>query len=55
MIVEDINKIYPLQYRPYTADENVRKVSIAGDLNSDGTQQNRSYYGATSKIANEYD
>lgn len=59
MIVEDgKQKFYPLslQYRPYTADgENVRKVSIAGDLNSDGTQQNRSYYGATSKIANEYD
>lgn len=59
MIVEDNQqKFYPLslQYRPYTADgENVRKVSIAGDLNTDGTQQNRSYYGATSNISNEYD
>lgn len=47
---------YPLslQYRPYTADgENVRKVSISGDLLEDGTQENRSYLGATSRIANE--
>lgn len=47
---------YPLslQYRPYTADgENVRKVSISGDLLADGTQENRSYFGATSRIANE--
>lgn len=49
---------YPLslQYRPYTASgANVRKVSIGGDLNSDGTQENRSYFGKTSKIANEAD
>lgn len=49
---------YPLSlhYRPYTADgANVRRTSIAGDLLADGTQQNRSYYGATSKIGNEYD
>lgn len=49
---------YPLslQYRPYTADgENVRKVSISGDILEDGTKQNRSYYGETSIITNEYD
>ncbi|SDL24571.1 glycoside hydrolase family 3 N-terminal domain-containing protein [Tessaracoccus oleiagri] len=49
---------YPLslQYRPYTADgENVRKTSISGDLLEDGTKQNRSYYGNTSRIANEAD
>lgn len=47
---------YPLslQYRPYTADgENVREVSISGDILPDGTQENRSYLGATSRIANE--
>ncbi|AQP43899.1 glycoside hydrolase family 3 N-terminal domain-containing protein [Tessaracoccus flavus] len=49
---------YPLslQYRPYTADgPNVRRVSIAGDILPDGSQQNRSYYGETSRIANERD
>ncbi|MDN5796080.1 MAG: glycoside hydrolase family 3 C-terminal domain-containing protein [Intrasporangium sp.] len=49
---------YPLslQWRPYKADgRNVRRVSIAGDLNPDGTQQNRSYVGASSRIGNEYD
>jgi beta-glucosidase len=49
---------YPLslQWRPYTANgPNVRRVSIAGDLKPDGTQENRSYFGATSKIGNEYD
>ena len=49
---------YPLslQWAPYTADgSHVRKVSIAGDLLADGTQQNRSYFGQTSRIGNEYD
>jgi len=49
---------YPLslQYRPYTADgDNVRKVSISGDILKDGSKENRSYYGKTSKILNEYD
>ncbi|AKT51629.1 glycoside hydrolase family 3 protein [Arsenicicoccus sp. oral taxon 190] len=49
---------YPLslQWRPYTAvGPHVRRTSIAGDLRADGTQENRSYYGATSKIGNEYD
>lgn len=49
---------YPLslQYRPYTADgENVRKVSISGDILEDGSKENRSYFGKTSQIANEYD
>lgn len=43
-----------LQYRPYTADgENVRKTSIAGDTQPDGSKENRSYYGAQSQISNE--
>jgi beta-glucosidase len=49
---------YPLslQYRPYTADgPHVRATSISGDLLPDGTRQNRSYLGATSRIANEAD
>lgn len=49
---------YPLslQWSPYTANgPHVRKVSIAGDLRPDGSQENRSYFGATSKIGNEYD
>lgn len=49
---------YPLslQWKPYKATgPNVRRTSIAGDLNADGTQENRSYFGATSKIGNEYD
>lgn len=49
---------YPisLQYRPYTADgDNVRRESIGGDILEDGTKENRSYYGNTSQIANEYD
>ena len=45
-----------LQYRPYTADgENVRKVSIAGDVLADGSQENRTYFGATSNVSNEAD
>jgi beta-glucosidase len=49
---------YPLslQYRPYTADgPNVRKVSISGDILPDGTKQNRSYFGHTSRITNSAD
>lgn len=49
---------YPLslQYLPYTADgDNVRKISIAGDILADNTQENRSYYGETSRLLNEYD
>lgn len=49
---------YPLslQYRPYTADgEHVRPVSISGDVAADGTRENRSYLGRTSRIANEAD
>ncbi|WP_158372658.1 glycoside hydrolase family 3 N-terminal domain-containing protein [Cellulosimicrobium cellulans] len=49
---------YPLslQYRPYTADgEHVRQVSISGDLLDDGSRENRSYYGSTSRISNEAD
>lgn len=64
---EDGNYIpLSLQYRPYTADsEYVRKTSIAGDP-ADGSKwgehtsasdveiENRSYYGRTSIITNEY-
>ncbi len=52
------NTYYPLslQWKPYTATgPNVRKKSIAGDILDDGSQENRSYFGATSKIGNEYD
>lgn len=43
-----------LQYRPYTADgPNVRQVSLSGDILEDGTQENRSYFGATGVISNE--
>lgn len=55
---EETGEWYPLslQYRPYTADgENVRQVSISGDLLPDGTQENRSYYGNTSRVSNESD
>lgn len=42
------------QYRPYVADgEYVRKVSIAGNKNPDGTKQNRSYYGRKAITTNE--
>lgn len=54
----DADEWYPLslQYRPYTADgEHVREVSISGDLLDDGTRENRSYRGNTSRIANEAD
>ncbi|MFV0451795.1 MAG: glycoside hydrolase family 3 N-terminal domain-containing protein [Propioniciclava sp.] len=49
---------YPLslQWGPYTADgPHVRRTSIAGDLAPDGTQENRSYYGASSRIGNADD
>ena len=47
---------FSLQYRPYTADgANVRQTSIGGDLLPDGTVENRSYFGHTSRIANEAD
>lgn len=51
-------EFYPLslQYRPYTADgESVRKVSISGDTLADGTKENRSYFGKTSRVSNEAD
>jgi beta-glucosidase len=55
---EETGEFYPLslQYRPYTADgDNVRKTSIGGDILEDGTKQNRSYFGNTSRISNEAD
>ncbi len=54
----ETKEFYPLslQYRPYTADgENVRKTSISGDILPDGTTENRSYYGKTSRLLNEAD
>lgn len=54
----ETGEYYPLslQYRPYTADgENVRRSSIAGDVLEDGSTENRSYFGNTSRIANEAD
>lgn len=56
--MNDDGTFYPLslQWKPYTADgKHVRRTSIAGDLKADGTQENRSYYGKTSKIGNERD
>ena len=45
-----------LQYRPYTADgDNVRKVSISGDILADGTKENRSYFGNSVTPSNEAD
>lgn len=45
-----------LQYRPYTANgENVRKVSIGGDILPDGTKENRSYFGNSVTASNEAD
>ena len=55
---KDTGEFYPLslQYRPYTADgPNVRQVSLGGDMKEDGTKENRSYFGKTSKISNEAD
>lgn len=52
----DTGAFYPLslQYRPYTADgPHVRQVSISGDILPDGTKENRSYFGQTSRISNE--
>ena len=49
---------YPLslQWAPYTADgANVRTTSIGGDVLADGTKENRSYFGNTSRISNEAD
>ncbi|HMR49047.1 MAG TPA: glycoside hydrolase family 3 N-terminal domain-containing protein [Arachnia sp.] len=57
-VAPEAQEFYPLslQYRPYTADgPNVRKESIAGLTLADGSKQNRSYFGKTSKIANEAD
>lgn len=55
---QETGEWYPfsLQWAPYTADgDNVRQVSIAGDILEDGTQENRSYYGNTSRISNAAD
>lgn len=54
----ETGETYPLslQYRPYTADgENVRKQSFGGDVLEDGSKENRSYFGKTSRISNEAD
>lgn len=47
---------FSLQWAPYTADgDNVRKTSISGDTLPDGTKENRSYFGHTSRISNAAD
>lgn len=54
----ETGEFYPLslQYREYTADgPNVRTESIAGEIQEDGTKENRSYFGKSSRIANEAD
>ncbi|WP_392560521.1 glycoside hydrolase family 3 N-terminal domain-containing protein [Orbus mooreae] len=54
----DDGSFYPLslQYRPYIANsDSVRKQSISGNLNPDGTQENRSYFNQAANIGNEYD
>lgn len=52
----ETEEYYPLslQWRPYTADgPDVREVSISGDVGEDGERENRSYFGATSRVTNE--
>ncbi|WP_062302137.1 glycoside hydrolase family 3 N-terminal domain-containing protein [Demequina subtropica] len=45
-----------LQYGEYVADgDNVRKVSIGGNILEDGTVENRSYFGNTAYITNAAD
>lgn len=47
---------FSLQWAPYTADgENVRTTSIGGDTMADGSKENRSYFGNTSRISNAAD
>lgn len=47
---------FSLQWAPYTADgDNVRKTSISGDTLADGSKENRSYFGNTSRISNAAD
>ncbi len=47
---------FSLQWAPYTADgDNVRKTSISGDVLADGSKENRSYFGNTSRISNAAD
>ncbi|WP_156759445.1 glycoside hydrolase family 3 protein [Microbacterium karelineae] len=55
---QETGEFYPLslQYREYTADgDSVRRTSISGDALEDGGTENRSYFGATSRISNEAD
>ena len=45
-----------LQYKEYTADgPNVRKQSIAGRLQDDGTRENQTYFGKTASVDNMTD
>ncbi|KGM13988.1 glycoside hydrolase family 3 N-terminal domain-containing protein [Cellulomonas bogoriensis] len=55
---DETGEWYPfsLQWAPYTADgEHVRTESIGGDVLEDGSKENRSYFGNTSRISNEAD
>jgi beta-glucosidase len=58
-VAEDGTKTWTpltLQYGEYVADgENVRKVSISGDILEDGTLENRSYFGNAAYITNAAD
>ena len=52
---EENDEYFPLslQYGEYTADgPNVRQTSISGDILEDGTRENRSYFGNSSRISN---
>jgi beta-glucosidase len=55
LIPEDQDKWYPasIQYAPYTA-ENVEEKSVEGWTLSDGSKENRSYKGNTSRIDPNY-
>lgn len=55
---QETGEWYPfsLQWAEYTADgANVRTTSIGGDTLADGSKENRSYFGNTSRISNEAD
>jgi len=56
---DPINEVYipiSLQWGPYVADgPYVRRTSISGHLQADGTRENRSYFGNAARISNRAD